>query len=110
MFGYHRDDGGDSNGTMTTFAETPIMSSYLLAFIVSEFDYVSNENDTPPPHIPQRVYAKPEFKAHLDYALEKSSELLNALEDYVELDYEIGKMFSAAIPDFAGGTKQFYNV
>lgn len=100
------DDGGDSDVRMTEFGVTPKMSSYLLAFIVSEFDYVSNESDSPAPLIKQRVYARPEFKSKLNYALDKSYKLLNGLVDYVNVSYEVDKMYSAAIPDFSAGAME----
>lgn len=94
---------------MTSFKKTAKMSSYLNAFIVSEFDFATNEDyidvDT---DIIHRVYARPEFQDKLDYAVDKSYKLLDALAKYVDIPYDtdIGKMYSAAIPDFAAGAME----
>lgn len=101
-----RADNDNNEAGMTEFAITPKMSSYLMAFIVSEFEYATNENTLTGTDIPHRVYARPEFKSKLDYSVDKSFELLNALEKFVDIKYEVTKMYSAAIPDFAAGAME----
>jgi hypothetical protein len=44
-----------------------------------------------------------EFKSKLDFAVNKSYDLLNAMATYFDVEYELKKMYSAAIPDFAAG-------
>lgn len=92
--------------TMTKFAKTPVMSSYLMAFIVSEFKYATNEGTIGSSDIKHRVYAQPEFESRLDLAVRWSSEFLNSLALYFDTKYELPKMYSAAIPDFSAGAME----
>ncbi|KAJ6646807.1 Aminopeptidase N, partial [Pseudolycoriella hygida] len=98
-------NNGDGT-TTTTFETTPIMSSYLLAFVVSDFDYSSNELGLPEGETEQRVYARPDEKARTEFALENSVKFLKQLEVWADYPYELPKMFSAAIPDFAAGAME----
>ncbi len=50
-----------------TFAQTPIMSTYLLAFIVGEFDYVEGKSSD---GVLVRVYTPLGRKEQGDFALE----------------------------------------
>lgn len=49
-----------------------------------------------------RVYARKEQVSRTALALDSSTKFLIELERYAKYDYELPKMFSAAIPDFAG--------
>lgn len=99
-------DNAPVNGRVTdVFKPTPPMSTYLLAFIVSE--YVSlNSNDTEKPF---GVYARPEAKPFLNLSLEFGVEMLKTFNDYLGIDYyqNMTKMDMAAIPDFSAGGKKF---
>jgi aminopeptidase N len=83
------------------FGETPVMSPYLLAFAVSDFDYSSLKNG-PTLH---RIYARPDNDAVLrtQFALKNSDMFLKELERYVALRYELSKVDQIALPDFESG-------
>ena len=87
----------------TSFPDSPRMSSYLLAFVVSDFTYISNQATLPADGRLHRIYARTEDVARAQYALDNDVKMLNALVNYVSYNYELTKMFSAAIPDFGAG-------
>ena len=80
------------------------MSSYLLAFVVSDFAYRSMYNG--PDKTEHRVYAREEDVENVKLSLLNSDIFLRKLEEYCDYVYEIPKMYSAAIPDFAAGGKR----
>ncbi len=57
----------DENLRVLNFARSPIMSTYLLAFVVGEFDYVEGETDD---GILVRVYTPLGKKEQGQFALE----------------------------------------
>ena len=75
------------------------MSSYLLAFVVSEFAYISNENTRGTRETLHRVWTKPNSISKANFALDTSVKTLKALEDYCGFDYVLPKVDSAAIPE-----------
>jgi aminopeptidase N len=92
------------NGTgymITKFKEIPSMQTYLLAFLVSDFDNVANTSVIPP----QRVFAKPSSISNGDanYALSVSPDVLKAFEEYLSIPYTFPKMDQVALPNFAAG-------
>lgn len=74
------------------------MSSYLLAFVVSDFAYRSLYNG--PSKTEHRVYAREEDVENVALSLQNSDLFLKTLEKYCNYVYELPKMYSAAIPDF----------
>ncbi|KAG5680753.1 hypothetical protein PVAND_010240 [Polypedilum vanderplanki] len=91
-------DNGD--GTVTTkFEPTPRMSSYLLAYVVSEFASITNEATRQPREVLHRVWTKPDSISKAPYALENSVKALKALESYCNFDFALSKVDSAAIPN-----------
>jgi aminopeptidase N len=88
------------DGTVTTtFEPTPVMSSYLLAFVVSDFDYVSNELTKRPEDTLHRIWVRPDSVSKAPYALENSAKVLKTLENYVGFEFALPKVDSAAIPN-----------
>uniref|UniRef100_A0A915DUL3 Aminopeptidase n=1 Tax=Ditylenchus dipsaci TaxID=166011 RepID=A0A915DUL3_9BILA len=82
---------GDNSWLMSTFAETPKMSSYLLALVVSDFAYkeasmVSTNNNT----IRFRVWLRPEAIDMADWALDTGIKSLSFFEK--KLDFAAGAM------------------
>jgi aminopeptidase N len=79
------------------------MSSYLLAFVVSDFGFISNADGLPAGETLHRIYARKDDVARAQYALDNSVKFLKELEEYNAFTYELSKMFSVALPDFAIG-------
>ncbi|XP_058975541.1 membrane alanyl aminopeptidase [Musca domestica] len=92
-----------TNGDYVTdrYATTPKMSTYILAFIVSEFNERFNGDFG--------VIARPEFYKQTEYAFDVGQEILKDLGDYFDIPYySMGndKMHMAAIPDFSAGAME----
>ena len=83
------------------------MSTYLLAFVVSDFKFVSNAATKQANETLHRIYVRPDAIEHTKYALDNSEKLLKALENYVSFDYELLKIDSAAIPQMSGAMENW---
>lgn len=88
--------------------ESPIMSSYTLAFLISDFDCISNENKVVDgtDELVQRFYGRPGSTEKLHFALDNSIIVLKALEEYFGLKFPLDKMDNAAIPGFFSGAME----
>lgn len=84
----------------TSFEPTPLISSYLLAFVVSDFASVTNAARN------FSVFARPNAIQHADLALNAGEKLLKALEDFTNIPFAIRKMDQIAIPDFSAGAME----
>lgn len=89
---------------VSKFETTPKMSTYLVAFVVS--DYKSNkrsEND-----IEFKVWTKPHAVNQTKYALNVSVHLLKELDKYMKIPYgnEIKKMDQVSLKDFSAGAME----
>lgn len=93
---------GGSKKTIT-FEETPIMSTYLVAFSVGEFEYIDGE---PQGGIPIRVYTTPGKKELGHFALNVAEYVLRRCAEYFDHPYMGTKLDLVAIPDFAAGAME----
>ncbi|KAJ6629262.1 Aminopeptidase N, partial [Pseudolycoriella hygida] len=92
------------DGSETTlFETTPLMSTYLVAFHVSDFPHITS---TPPRSIPQRVFASSVSINSSNMALEAGELLLEAISDYVGVPYTLPKMDQIAVPNFPSGAME----
>ncbi|XP_058252399.1 alanyl (membrane) aminopeptidase b, tandem duplicate 1 [Hemibagrus wyckioides] len=89
----------------TRFEPTRRMSTYLLAFIVSDFKSIENrtEND-----ISIRIFAREEAinDGHGQYALNITGKILKFFEDYYKVPYPLTKSDQVALPDFNAGAME----
>lgn len=91
------------DGTVTSsFLTTPVMSSYLVAFVVSDFRHISNEDTIEAGETLHRVWVRPDSVLKAWYALDNSAKVLKTLEEYIGFDFELPKVDSAAIPNKGG--------
>uniref|UniRef100_A0ABK0L951 Aminopeptidase n=1 Tax=Rattus norvegicus TaxID=10116 RepID=A0ABK0L951_RAT len=85
------------------FDITVKMSTYLVAFIISDFKSVSKMTKS---GVKVSVYAVPDKINQADYALDAAVTLLEFYEDYFSIPYPLPKQDLAAIPDFQSGAME----
>ena len=85
------------------FGETPIMSTYLLAFVVG--DIVSVEADASG-GTTVGVWTTRGKENQAGFALDTSVKLLGYFNDYFGIPYPLPKLDHIAIPDFAAGAME----
>ena len=93
----------DGKKVAVTFADTMVMSTYLVAFVVGPFE-ATDAVDVG--GVPLRVIA-PRGKKHLtDFAMRCGEFCLDYLAKYYEIPYPGDKVDMVAIPDFAFGAME----
>lgn len=103
-------EGPDGLATWT-FAETPPLPTYLIAFAVGPLDVVEVEGGLPPNEIrkealPFRGIAAKGKGPRLKYALEHTGPILSALENYFGEPHPFSKLDVIAVPDFSAGAME----
>uniref|UniRef100_A0A8C6WX85 Aminopeptidase n=1 Tax=Neogobius melanostomus TaxID=47308 RepID=A0A8C6WX85_9GOBI len=83
------------------FDTTVKMSTYLVAYIVSDFLSVSRTTQHG-----ISIYAVPEKIDQTAYALDAAVKLLDFYDDYFDIPYPLPKQDLAAIPDFQSGAME----
>ncbi|XP_016093811.1 leucyl-cystinyl aminopeptidase [Sinocyclocheilus grahami] len=84
------------------FEKSVQMSTYLVAFIVAEFIGVSNNVSK----TMVSVYAIPDKKDQVQYALDTACKLLKFYNTFFDNDYPLSKLDLVAIPDFLAGAME----
>uniref|UniRef100_A0A9L0R5M0 Aminopeptidase n=1 Tax=Equus caballus TaxID=9796 RepID=A0A9L0R5M0_HORSE len=95
----------DANWSITEFESTPVMSTYLLVFIVSEFTYVESKS---PNDVLIRIWARPSATAegHGSYALNVTGPILSFFAGHYDTPYPLDKSDQIALPDFNAGAME----
>jgi len=88
---------------VTKFDRTPIMSTYLVAFVVGEYDYLETEDSN---GVSMKVYTPVGKKEHGQFALDTAAKILPFYADYFNIKYPIAKADQIAIADFAMGAME----
>ncbi len=84
-----------------TFAQTPIMSTYLVFFGVGEFEFTEDLKDSR-----VRVATLPGMREFAKFGAEFGRKSLEFSENYYAIAYPLPKMDLIAIPDFAFGAME----
>ncbi|XP_015604734.1 uncharacterized protein LOC107272255 [Cephus cinctus] len=93
-------DTSDTPGRIwDAYEETPIMSSYLVAFVMFDFELMGSHHDF-------SIWARPNAIQYADYSFKVGQEALGFLENYTGVAYPLPKMSMVAIPDFASGAME----
>ncbi|MFA7310175.1 MAG: M1 family metallopeptidase [Candidatus Paceibacterota bacterium] len=92
------------DGTKTvTFAPTPLMSTYLLAFIVGEFECVQKRSKD---GVLVRVFVTPGKKYQARFALDCAAKTISFFNTYFDIPYPLPVLDLIAIPDFSAGAME----
>lgn len=86
-----------------SFHTTPLMSTYLVAFIVGEFNMIESNAF----RLPMRLYATPDQNIEDGrFALELGAKTLEFYEKTFDSQFPLPKMDIVAIPDFSAGAME----
>jgi puromycin-sensitive aminopeptidase len=86
-----------------SFETTPVMSTYLLAFVYGEMGYKEAKTKS---GIKVRAYATPDNVKFTDFSLDVAVKCLDYYEDYFGIKYPLEKCDMIALPDFASGAME----
>ncbi|ERL90492.1 hypothetical protein D910_07840, partial [Dendroctonus ponderosae] len=75
-------------------SKTPEMSTYLVAFIISELTQLQSTDDL------IKIWARREFLTQTDYAGKVAPSILRYFENYFRADFPLKKIDIVAIPEF----------
>lgn len=89
---------------ITVFNTTPIMSTYLVAFVVGDLVYLEN-NDF---RIPVRVYVTPDLASlnNAQFSIDVAAKCLKFYEDVFKVPYPLPKMDFVGLHDFSAGAME----
>nr|XP_010592130.1 aminopeptidase N [Loxodonta africana] len=95
----------DPAWNVTEFHPTPRMSTYLLAYIISEFTPVEEETQN---GVLIRIWARPSAttEGHSNYALNVTGPILDFFAQYYNTSYPLEKSDQIALPDFNAGAME----
>ncbi len=85
-----------------TFAVTPKMSTYLVAFLVGDFQCLSGSSDG----VPIRACATPDQVQYGAFALTSAEYILHYYNTYFGIKYPMPKLDMIALPDFEAGAME----
>jgi puromycin-sensitive aminopeptidase len=94
----------DSGLRVVKFETTPIVSMYLVALIVGEYDYVGDKSSD---GVLVRVYTPIGKREQGHFALYVATKVLPYYKDYFQIAYPLPKIDLIAIADFSPSMK-FY--
>ena len=92
--------------TELRFAETPVMSTYVLAFLVGDLISIESQYQGAGASTRVAVWTTPGKEEQGRFALDTSVKLLTFFNDYFGIPYPLEKLDHIALPDFAAGAME----
>lgn len=86
-----------------SFASTPKMSTYLLAFIAGDFEFIEGRTKR---GVQVRIFVTPGKKPQAKFALTCAIKSLDFYEKYFAINYPLPILDMIAIPDFSAGAME----
>ena len=94
------EDPVDKTKRVVKFGTSPIMSTYLLAFVIGEYDHIEKLTKR---GIPVRTYTAPGKTERGQFSLDVAVRCLDFYEEYFKIEYPLPKLDLIAIADFEAG-------
>jgi aminopeptidase N len=93
---------------LVKFEKTPVMSTYLLAWAVGDFEYVEAFTDRRynGKQIPVRVYTTRGLKEQGRWALEHAPKIIDYFSEVFDIDYPLPKSDLIAVHEFTHGAME----
>ena len=85
-----------------SFATTPKMSTYLVAFLVGDFECSAGQSDG----VTIRVCSTPDRVAFTHYGVDVAQQVLHYYDSYFGIPYPLKKLDLIALPDFEAGAME----
>ncbi|XP_076258416.1 aminopeptidase N-like isoform X2 [Rhynchophorus ferrugineus] len=82
------------------YPETPEMSTYLVAFILSDLMSQQSTNNI------IKIWSRREYISQTDYAARLAPKILRYFEDYFSIKFPLPKMDMVAVPEFGYGAME----
>ena len=98
-----QEDPSDNSCKIVKFSTSPIMSTYLVAIVVGEFDFIEDKTEE---DITVRVYSPLGKKEQGRFALECAVQSLTFYSKFFKIPYPLPKYDMIAIPDFSAGAME----
>ncbi|KAJ5722092.1 Alanine/arginine aminopeptidase [Penicillium malachiteum] len=101
-------EGSHSGLKFVTFEKTPVMSTYLLAWAIGDFEYVEamTQRKYQGKSIPVRVYTTRGLKEQARFALECAHQTVDYFSEIFEIEYPLPKADLLAVHEFAMGAME----
>ncbi len=96
-------EGGAPGVKTLVFDTTPVMSTYLLAFVIGDLTHIAKEAAD---GTRVGIWMTRGKEAQGQFALDTSVKLLSFFNDYFGIPYPLPKLDHLAIPDFAAGAME----
>jgi len=90
------------------FERTPVMSTYLLAWAIGDFEYVEAFTDRKynGKNIPVRVYTTRGLKKQGEFALDNCHKIVDYFSEVFQIDYPLPKVDLLAVHEFSHGAME----
>lgn len=99
-----------NNKTSTKFNQTVRMSTYLVCFVVSQFEMkysgIAGKDKT----FEIAIWSRPELVNSTEYAFNISVNTMNFLEEFLNVRYPMPKLDMFGIPDYASGATEHWGI
>lgn len=87
----------------TVFEQTPVMSTYLLAFVTGNLEYLEAKTKS---GISVKTWATPANVKFTEFSLDVAVKCLDYYEEFFKIAYPLEKCDMIALPDFAAGAME----
>jgi len=98
-----RKTGDSTKLREVVFLDSPLMSSYLVAFCVGEFDFLQSQTKS---GVLLRVYTPPGNSATGKFALDCAVKALDVYDEFFGVPYPLPKLDMVGVPEFAMGAME----